>query len=497
MTKIGIEASEGIANVLMLGSGEPVRAIGLLMARERGVPNEPMFISNNKEDKKIFGDHDKSIGYGSYVVSNYFANLNGASSSLYGIRIVGDGSTAAKGTLSYYDPSPVAMIDIYAGREGKKDVGTWGNDITTEWYDAGAMVLDNVLVNIKYKGEIVESFTAPTLRELVGKVNKSSGFVMMEALGGIDGNLSNGSEIPLVGGTYTAPSDSDYAPAYDAVTGAPSGLALFDNVKVNIVACSEQFTEAFAISAERYARDTRKFYVHNLPEDANLTDVDSFYNALKVSAQSYVAKYLNWCEVDDGNSGKLWIPALGYYLGAGYARVASMDNDIVWSVPAGDRTYSLGIYQFSHTELTEEMIEKYVSEYLVNVVNYIPNVGSIIWSARTSSVNPLYQSIHVRLETNWLVTSLLTRQIRFKDRLMSPKLKNDMHIDTRMFMKNIYDNGGIERTVPFETAVIIDIEIDSENRRGVIETISWIPPENTEYIKVQLNRNDGVLAIVE
>lgn len=493
--KLGIQATEGTANVLTLNTNVPVRSIGLLMSRERGVPNKISYIPSAKEDVKIFGSHDKTRHYSSYVVKNLFDNLAGSNIELYGIRIVGTGTVVAEATVQ--NDTPANVLIVKAGREGLEDPGDWGNNLKFKISPPGVDVIDKYYGEVLYFDESVETFTADTLSKLADKINAQSAYVVIEE---VDYSLGLGVAAvtaTLAGGVFVAPVEADFEPDYNAVTLLPEGLALFEGAKVNIISCTEIFTDAYAAKAETFCAAQKLFYVHNYAEDVNEAAIIASYNALKKAQQAYIACYINWCEVDDGDEGKLWIPALGYWIGAGYVRVSALDNDVVWSVPAGDRTYSAGIYQFSHQEYTEQMITRYATQYFANAVLYVNNVGNIIWSQRTMSLNFLYQSVHVRLETSWIIKVLLERHVPFKDRLITPKLNNDMLVDNTMWFQNIYNQGGIEASIPFSQAVIIDVATSKTNRRQTMIDISWIPPENNEYIKLTLNRNDGALSVIE
>ena len=77
----------------------------------------------------------------------------------------------------------------------------------------------------------------------------------------------------------------------------------------------------------------------------------------------------------------------------------------------------------------------------------------------------------------------------------TPSLKKEMIADTRMFMLNLYQQGGIENKIPFDQAVVIEVVDSPDDRKNVEETISWIPPELVEHIHLKLSRNDGILII--
>jgi len=492
---IGIEAIEGTANVQNTQNNIPSRNIGILMERERGVENKPIQIVNNKADKLLFGEHNKTRAYSSYVVESFFNNLAGATPNLIGIRIVGALASAAEATVA--NSTPANVFTVKAGRYGEEDKGDWANNnVTATFYPAGVPggLTDKESVKISFKGTEIEMFKADTLAKLAERVNAGSNYILMEEIDYSLG-ITVATTATLTGGVYAAPTESDLIPHYNAVTGVPEGMALFEKTSVNIIACPEVFTTTFAVACKTFGEIANMLFVNVMLEDAAESDVITMYNAVKDVEQSWIGNYLNWSKVDDGDGGTVWIPATGYFLGAGYARVAYLDGNVVWSVPAGDRTYAKGVVEFSHDELTEATVTKYATQYATNCVYPLENIGSSIWTQRTASLNVLYESIHVRLETDWLVKKIKARHVRFKDRINTTSLRKDIYTDLFMFFKGLYNQGGIENSVAFENAVIITVETEPNNRKGVEIELSWIPPENVEHIITKLNRNDGALIV--
>ena len=76
-------------------------------------------------------------------------------------------------------------------------------------------------------------------------------------------------------------------------------------------------------------------------------------------------------------------------------------------------------------------------------------------------------------------------------------LHKDIYAAIISFFKGEYNNGGLERSIPFETAceVINDKTVNpsSQDRKIHNVAINWIPTENTESLVIRVNRNDGVL----
>jgi len=84
--------------------------------------------------------------------------------------------------------------------------------------------------------------------------------------------------------------------------------------------------------------------------------------------------------------------------------------------------------------------------------------------------------------------------------------ETDYHVFTqghnfgmRSFFKGIYENGGLENSIPFEEACIITCDKTnnpaSQDRKLLNTTIEWIPTECSEAVVIQLNRNDGMLIV--
>jgi len=490
---IGMDMVEGTANVLNLSSNNPARAIGFIMERVRGVENKLIFLSGLKEDRQIFGGVDASM-YSPYVMANYFQNLEGNYVPTYGIRIVGTGTDAATGNVV---EATKVIAGFTAGYQGEQDKGDWGNNLVVKLYPkevTGGMT-DYFLMEVYESSQLVESLYDSTLALLEAKVNSVSKYVVMNE--GADGYASPFTAVgtaTLTGGTYVAPVEGDFEPAYTGDT--PEGMAIFAGSPVTIFACPEFFTSTLAVKAEVFAKANDKYFVMNAAQDITGTDLETLHNAVKSATISSMGKYLEWVKVSDENSGYTWIPGIGYFLGAGFGRACIKDGGYVWSVPAGENTYPVGIYEFSHIDLTEITKKRYVTEFLTNVVMYNSILGYYMYSSRTCSTAELYHSAHVRLETNWIKLSLKDRNAKFHQKLNTPKLRKDMYIDSIMFFKNLYNQGGIEGSVPFSSAVVITVATDSVNRKQINEDISWIPPETVEYQKIALNRNDGVLNIL-
>lgn len=599
--QIGVTTEERVVNAFNLGSDISTRNIGLLVARERGVPNRPILVNNLKEDKRVFGEHNRSM-YSSYTVETLFNNTGGYSANVFQVRVVGSGTLSAKTvvknasantqsivstttqnasstqgqkdeivvsnvevgdkftlqiaeigynytyiatttnisdvidaiktnlasvvpvgytvsivsgklvilspnntvyttiTSSINDATSESIFEVVAGREGEEDPGEWGNNLRIRVYPINHPngSPDGYKLEVFYKGYLVETFisNADDWQSLVDAVNQRSFYILINpidlgkvlTLNAFDGSLS--------GGVYVAPTNADYEPRYHSVTQEPMGMAIFEGVDVQLLSCPEMFSVNYAKLCDDFARNTNKFFLFNLPYLATESVIQSYYNGLFTPDQSFCASILNWAEVpadQDGN--KIWVPAIGYALGSGYIRKAGLYNGYVWTPPAGIETNSKGIYRFTHDNLSEDTLGRYVKKWRTNVVKYVKNVGFCLWSSRTYSNNVLFESIHVRLETNWIIANVKVRNEKFIQRINTPSLQKDMKVDNLIWFKNLYEKGGIERSIPFDDAVIIDIETSKENRKEVEMEIAWIPPECIEHLHIKVSRNDGILIL--
>jgi len=391
------------------------------------------------------------------------------------------------------------IFEVVAGRQGEEDMGVWGNDLRTRVYPIGHVngSPDGYKMEVFYKGYLVETYISDGTdwQSLVDAINQRSEFVMVNPID-LTKVLNVVFDASFSGGVYNAPTATDFEPKYNSVTQEPEGMAIFEGVDVQILACPEIFSVTYAKLCDDFARKILKFFVFNLPYLATESVIQSYYNALFSPDQSFCAGYLNWAEVPaDQNGNKIWIPSIGYVLGSGYIRKAGLYNGYVWTPPAGIETNSKGIFRFTHDNLSEDTLGRYVKKWRCNVVKYVKNVGFCTWSSRTYSNNTLFESIHVRLETNWIIANVKVRNEKFIQRINTPSLQKDMKTDNLIWFKNLYEQGGIERSIKFEDAVIISVETLKENRKEMELEIAWIPPECIEHIHIKVSRNDGILIL--
>lgn len=393
------------------------------------------------------------------------------------------------------------IFQLKAGRQGEEDMGDWGNDLKAIVYPKNDPngVVDNYLMQIYYKDVLVESYTAETWEDMDTQVNLRSNYVMMAAIDyGQTLTLAVQTETFALG-TYVAPSATDFEPTYDGITGEPKGMAIFESVDVQLLVCPEVFSTSFATKCEAFAKDETKgkrVFVFSMPYLATETVLQAYNTALVTSDQSHAASFLPWVEVDDSTTGgRVWIPGVGYYLGAGFVRAAGLNDGRVWTPPAGTQTRAYGIYRFTHDTLTDQTLDRYAKQWHCNVVKYVKNTGYCIWSSRTYSSNSLYHSIHIRLLANWLIENFKRRGARFVQKLNTTPLRNEMKVDFNSFMRSVYNQGGLENSIAFDKCVEITVSTDADNRKNLKAEILYVPTETIEALKIVLSRNDGILSV--
>lgn len=441
-------------------------------------------------------------------MDTYFATLVDALINNFTVTVSGNTLTIESIPLSVFtssvsstnDATAENIFEVVAGRQGEEDAGNWGNSLRVRVYPIGHTngSPDGYKMEIFYQGYIVESYVSngDDWQSLIDAVNQRSEYVLINALDLTKELTLSVFDSLLTGGVYNAPTQADFEPKHNSVTGSADGLAIFEGIDAQILACPEVFSPTFVRLCDDFCRANLKHFVFNMPYLATEGVLETYYNAIFTPDQSFVSGYLNWVEVPaDSTGNKIWIPAIGYVLGAGYIRKAGLYNGYVWTPPAGTDTNAKGVFRITHDTLSDDTLSRYIKRHRCNVIKFVKNVGFCIWSSRTYSNNPLFESVHIRLETNWIIQNLKVRNEKFLQRLISPSLYKEQRTDNLIWFKNIYEQGGIERSIKFEDAVIITIEQSKENRKETEMEIAWIPPECNEHIHIKVSRNDGVLVI--
>lgn len=306
----------------------------------------------------------------------------------------------------------------------------------------------------------------------------------------LDGQLS--------GGIYIAPAEAEFYPVSDPIE--PTGLACFDGVDVQIIATTEYNTLSMALVGRDYCADRKDaIFVANLPFSPSEQIVRSYSNQLQNANTSFIAGYNCWVKTSDDNGGYVWVPSTGCVLGAGFVRVPSQQGDFIHIPPAGHGSAFVDVVDILPRLVTQEVLNRYTRDYTVNSVVYQERLGFFIMTSRTYSTNPLYHSIHIRLQTSYYIRALQNNLGWALQRPNTPELKKSLQIACRTFFLTEYANGALERSVKFEEACVIICDQTnnpaSQDRKELNMDIDWIPTEVAEAIKISLNRNDGILLI--
>lgn len=406
-------------------------------------------------------------------------------------------NTANSIAASTVNGSAVTIMELFAGQTGFKDPGTWGNDLVAKFYPKNhAEGLKNLyLCRIYYKTRLVEEWSGATWSAILTLINDQSNYLYASS-GNLEAFITDIQTVTLSGGTYVAPSgESDYYP----VTGdEPSGLALLDGVDVQIIFNADYHTEDMAVQGRDYCFERgNAIYVASLPYLATSTVVEDFADALQQGISSFVAGYLNWVKTSDENGSFIWVPSIGCVIGAGYIRVPNLNKDRIFTPPGGLDSAFVDVSDITHKNLSQTNVNNYVRNFTCNVVITRPGKGFFIASSRTYSTDPKFHSVHIRRQTSYYVATLETNMLWVAQKPLTPELDREIYVSLYTYFLQEYNDGGLERSIPFTQAC--EIVIDKSNNPPTQDRklrnvdINWIPTEQTESLTINLNRNDGVL----
>lgn len=311
--------------------------------------------------------------------------------------------------------------------------------------------------------------------------------VAYEALlsGGVDGNVV----------------ESDFYPVKDSTT--PKGLACFEGYDVQILAVTEFHSLTMAKALNAFLNDWKNpIGVINLPLNADEGTAELYALELQTNDRSFLAgAYMGWGKVDDEQGNEQLLPIIGPVLGAAYLRTPYVQGDFIHIPPGGEDSLFTTVKEVIPARLSQSVINRCVQQFSCNIIQYIENVGYYVGSSRTYSTNDLYCSIHIRLQTSYYVRALNAMMRFMEQKGNTPELKNTALKTLYRYFKNEYDNGALERSVPFSTAYqgICDKSNNpvGQDRKLINIDVLWIPTECTESIRLSLQRNDGVLNVME
>jgi hypothetical protein len=307
--------------------------------------------------------------------------------------------------------------------------------------------------------------------------------------------------VVLSGGAEGEVTEQDFYPVKNSTN--PKGLACFEGFDVQILAVTEFHSLTMAKQLNNFLNDWQNpIGVINLPLNADEGTAELYAQELQTSGRSFLAgAYMGWGKVLDEEANEQLLPIIGPVLGAAYLRTPYVQGDFIHIPPGGMDSLFTTVKEIIPARLSQSVINKCVQQYSCNIIQYVENVGYYVGSSRTYSTNDLYCSVHIRLQTSYYVRAL-NAMLRFMEQKgNTPELKNQALKALYRYFKSEYDNGALERSVPFDTAYqgICDKSNNpvGQDRKLINIDVLWIPTECTESIRLSLQRNDGVLNITE
>lgn len=305
----------------------------------------------------------------------------------------------------------------------------------------------------------------------------------------------------LSGGVDGEVIESDFYPIES--TTDPKGLACFDGYDVQIITCTEFHSLSMAKVLNQYLKKAgNPIGVVNLPLNADEGTAELYALELQTNQVSFLAgAYMGWCKVPDEQGNAVLIPAIGPILGAAYIRTPYLQGDFIHIPPGGIDSLFKNVLEVIPPRLQQGTINRLVQQFSCNIIQFVENTGYYVGSSRTYSTNELYTSIHVRLQTSYYLRVLNSKMRFMEQKPNTPELKREALVTLQTYFKGEYDNGALERSVPFSTSYqgICDRSNNpvGQDRKLINIDILWIPTECTESVRIALRRNDGVLNVVE
>jgi hypothetical protein len=187
-------------------------------------------------------------------------------------------------------------------------------------------------------------------------------------------------------------------------------------------------------------------------------------------------------------------------LGAGYIRTPYIQGDFIHIPPAGVDSVFNTVLDVVPARLSQTIINRVVREFTCNVIQYVENKDFYVGTSRSYSTDPLYQSIHIRMQTSYYSRSLFESMRFLEQKPNTPELRREALVELETFFKGEYDNGALERSIPFAKAYmgICDKSNNppTQDRKVLNIDVLYVPTECTESIKISLQRNDGILTSI-
>lgn len=365
-------------------------------------------------------------------------------------------------------------------------------------YTVGSNLVPNFLTEVSagtvlYSGSdvlgtviSVESDTSLTLVNTAFKAVTSGG-VLKRVDAVYEATLSSGDDGNV--------SESDFYSVYDSVN--PKGFACFDGVDVQIIASTEYHSLTLASNLRAYLENRKDpIGLVNLPLNADEGTAELWSYTLQSNDVSFLACYLGWVKVYDDNGYLTVIPSIGAILGAAYLRTPYQYGDQIHIPPGGIDSTFVSVADVIPQRVSQSMVNSVVKDHTCNVIRYLEGYGYYVGSSRSYSVNPLYQSIHIRMQTSYYKRLMDARLKFWEQKPNTPENTNAALAKLYSMFFNEYNVGALERSIPFEQAYQV-LQVRTTDRKFVSIKVLWIPTECTEGILVSLERNDGILNITE
>ena len=302
-------------------------------------------------------------------------------------------------------------------------------------------------------------------------------------------------EATLASGDDGNVSESDFYSVYDSVN--PKGFACFDGVDVQIIASTEFHSLTLASNLKAYLENRRDpIGLVNLPLNADEGTAELWSYTLQSNDVSFLAGYLGWAKVYDDNGYLSVIPIIGPVLGAAYLRTPYQYGDLIHIPPGGIDSTFVSVADVIPQRVSQSMVNSVVKDHTCNVIRYLEGYGYYVGSSRSYSVNSLYQSIHIRIQTSYYKRLMDARLKFWEQKPNTPENTNAALAKLYSMFSTEYNVGALERSIPFEQAYQV-VQVKTTDRKFVSIKVLWIPTECTEGILVSLERNDGILNITE
>lgn len=295
--------------------------------------------------------------------------------------------------------------------------------------------------------------------------------------------------------------ESDFYPVKNSSN--PKGLACLEGYDIQIIAVTEYHSLTMAKQLNAFLNEWQNpIGVINLPLNADEGTAELYALELQTNQRSFLAgAYMGWGKVPDEQGNEQLLPIIGPVLGAAYLRTPYIQGDFIHIPPGGTDSLFKNVTEVIPARLPQSTINKCVQQLSCNIIQYVENEGYYVGSSRMYSSNDLYCSIHIRLQTSYYVRALNVLMRFMEQKGNTPELKNKALKELHRYFKNEYDNGALERSVPFDVSYqgICDQSNNpvGQDRKLINIDVLWIPTECVESIRLSLQRNDGVLNIME